>query len=125
MYQIVVYHFSRRELEEKDQDLFEDLTENEGWVSDIEDIEMALGHISVDIQSERFELPVSALDILESKWEARFDSGICVSPAVYHFPAKDLAGIREDLSANGTRSAVALAEYLKNIPDTDIVVIDI
>ena len=125
MYDVTVYHLSRQELEEKDQDFFEGLTKNEGWVSDIEDVEMALGSRAGCVQGQWFELSVSALNILETKWEARFDSGICVSPAVYHFPAEDMAEICKGLSANGSRAAVALAEFLKDIPDTDIVVIEI
>lgn len=125
MYDVTVYHFSRQELEEKDQDFFEDLTKNEGWVEDIEDIEMALGSREDCIEGQEFRLPVSALDILETKWEERFDKGICLAPAIYYFSPECIESVCRDLSDHGTREAALLAEYLRDIPDTEIVVIEI
>ena len=125
MYDVTVYHFSRQELEEKDQDFFEDLTKNEGWVEDIEDIEMALGSREDCIEGQEFRLPVSALDILEMKWEGRFDSGICMCSAIYYFSPECIESVCRDLSDHGTREAALLAEYLRDIPDTEIVVIEI
>lgn len=125
MYDVTVYHCSRRELEEKDQDFFEDLTKNDGWVEDIEDIEMALGSRTDCIQGQEFGLTVSALDVLESKWEQRFDSGICMRTAIYYFPPEDIRDICEGLASNGTREAVALSEFLNGISDDQIIVIEI